>query len=219
VLSDCLRPSRARRAFRRGHQLLTRRIATALPLAALERRRGPLLLDSILVTEAVEGRDLHQFLSRWLSTPATADAVLSPPEQRHLAQAVLWQLGRLLRRLHDSRFAHRDLKASNVLVRWSPGERPELVLIDLDGLRRVWWLTARRRFQGLMRLNVSLLKCPVVNHAGRLRMLLGYLRRPGAPRVNFKPYWRVLQRWSARKLQSQIRSRRQRQKAARRPAT
>ena len=28
-----------------------------------------------------------------------------------------------------------------------------------------------------MRLNVSLLKCPVVNRAGRLRMLMGYLRR------------------------------------------
>ena len=68
-----------------------------------------------------------------------------------------------------------------------------------------------------MRLNVSLLECPAVTHAGRLRMLLGYLRRPGAGRINFKPYWRELERWSARKLRQQIRSRRRKQRAVRRP--
>jgi hypothetical protein len=51
-----------------------------------------------------------------------------------------------------------------------------------------------------------------------MRMLLGYLRRPGCGRINFKPYWRVLEQWSASKLDQQIRSRRKRQKAARRPS-
>jgi hypothetical protein len=69
-----------------------------------------------------------------------------------------------------------------------------------------------------MRLNVSLLACPTVNQAGRLRMLLGYLRRPGCGRIDFKPYWRVLEEWSQKKIRRQIRSRRKRQKAARRPA-
>ena len=68
-----------------------------------------------------------------------------------------------------------------------------------------------------MRLNVSLLECPVVNHAGRLRMLLGYLRRPGIGRINFKPYWRTLEEWSARKLRQQIRLCQRRQKVQRRP--
>lgn len=89
--------------------------------------------------------------------------------------------------------------------------------IDLDGLKRMPILTARRRLQGLMRLNVSLLNCPVVNRAGRLRMLLGYLRRPGMGRIEFKTSWRVLEDWSARKLRGQISSRRRRQKAVRHP--
>jgi tRNA A-37 threonylcarbamoyl transferase component Bud32 len=41
MLVDCLRPSRPMRAFALGHALLTRGLATAVPLAALERRRGP----------------------------------------------------------------------------------------------------------------------------------------------------------------------------------
>jgi tRNA A-37 threonylcarbamoyl transferase component Bud32 len=218
ILLDCFRPARSIRAFELGHALLTRRIRTALPLAALERRRGPFLQDSILITEAVKAPYLNRFLEAYLACPSGEGSQLSAAQQRHLAQQVLWQLGRLVQRLHDGNFAHRDLKATNILVRWQPGAPPEVVLVDLDGLGRRRLLTARRRFQGLMRLNVSLLECPIVNHAGQLRMLLGYLRRPGGGRINFKPYWRVLEDWSAKKLRRQIRSRRKRQRAARRPA-
>ncbi|MFW6132297.1 MAG: lipopolysaccharide kinase InaA family protein [Planctomycetota bacterium] len=219
ILLDCFRRGRGVQAFRLGHMLLTRRIATALPLAGLERRRGPFLLDTISVTEAVHAPRLNRFLDTHLGDAAGSGAKLDGPQRYQLAQGVLWQLGRLVQGLHDHGFAHRDLKAPNMLVHWRRGELPEIVLVDLDGLRRTRLLTVRRRFQGLMRLNVSLLKCPVVNHAGRLRMLLGYLRRPGCGRINFKPYWRVLEAWSARKLNRQIRSRRRRQRALRRPVS
>ena len=215
VLVDCLRTARSIRSFKLGHALLTRRIATALPLAALERRIGPLLLDSILITETVHGARLDRFLNTWLTSKNDPSLPLSCAQQHQLAQEVLWQMGRLLQRLHDNSFHHRDLKSQNMLVQWSAGEKPEIVLVDLDGLRRVLHLTSRQRFQGLMRLNVSLLRCPVVNHAGQLRMLLGYLRRPGSGRIHFKPYWRVLENWSQRKLRQQIRSRRKKQKAIR----
>jgi len=216
ILRDCFRSARTIRAFRLGHALLTRRIATALPLVALERRIGPLLLDSILVTELVEGQKLNEFLNQWLGCWPQSDVALSADQRRLLAREVLWQMGRLLQRLHDNGFHHRDLKGPNMLVQWSLGDSPEIVLLDLDGLRRIGHVTMRQRFQGLMRLNVSLLRCPPVNHAGRLRMLLGYLRRPGSGRIRFKPYWRVMENWSARKLRQQIHARRQQQKAIRR---
>lgn len=214
ILLDCFRPARSLRAFRLGHALLTRQIATALPLASLQRRVGPFLLDHILITETVNGAMLNQFLNTWLS-PAKSANSLDHPQRRQLGQQVLWQLGRLVQRLHDNNFAHRDMKASNMLVRWLGQEAPQIVLIDLDGLSPKRRLDTRTRFQGLMRLNVSLLECPAVTHAGRLRMLLGYLRRPGVGVINFKPYWRVLERWGAKKLRQQIRSRRKRQKAFR----
>ena len=218
AIADMLRWSRPKLAFVKGHQLLTRYIATALPVAYLERRRGRSLNDCLLITEAVGAPKLTDFLNRHLGERPTGDERLDPDRQRSLARDVLAELGRLLQNLHDNSCAHRDLKGSKILVRWEPGQRPELVLIDLDGLKRLWHVSAQRRLQGLMRLNVSLLKCPPVNHAGRLRMLVSYLRRPGVGRIAFKPYWRLLETWSARKLDAQIRSRRQRQKQQRRPA-
>jgi tRNA A-37 threonylcarbamoyl transferase component Bud32 len=218
ALLDWCRRSRPIRAFKYGHMLLTRRIATALPLAALERRAAGFLVDSILITEAIEGQRLNDFLDTWLSRTPKGNEPLTAAQQHGLAQEVLWQLGRMVQRLHENRFAHRDLKSNNMLIHWEPGQAPEVVLVDLDGLRRQQVMTMRRRFQGLMRLNVALLKCPVVGHAGRLRMLLGYLRRPGMGRIDFKPFWRVLEEWSAKKLRRQIQWRRRQQKAVRRPA-
>jgi tRNA A-37 threonylcarbamoyl transferase component Bud32 len=217
-LCDCFRRSRSLRAFELGHMLLARRIDTALPLAALQRRVGPLLADSILITEAIDSPRLDRFLAEHLANPPRADLPLAPAQQHRLAQAVLWQLGRMLQRLHDNDFAHRDLKAGNILVRWSPPGPPRTVLVNLDGLRRTLRISTRQRFAGLMRLNVSLLECPTVNRAGRLRMLLGYLRRGGAAGISFKAHWRALEEWSHRKLTRQIRSRQKRQKALRRPA-
>jgi len=217
-LLDVFRRSRALRAFGLGHALLARHIHTALPLAAMEKRRGGFLLDSILITEAVDsGLHLNRFLNRHLGDGASGGS-LSGATRRRLGRQVLWQLGRLVRRLHQEGFAHRDLKASNLLVHWDGRGRlpPEIIMVDLDGLRRVRHVSARQEFRGLMRLNVSLLECPAVNHAGRLRMLLGYLRRPGLGRINFKPYWRVLQEWSGRKIRRQIASRQRRQRAQRR---
>jgi len=216
VLLDCFRPPRPIKAFALGHALLTRRIATAIPLVALERRIGLLLLDSILITEAHDAPQLDVFLNEWLTASDGSSGRLGAAERRHLGQEVLHQMGRLLQKLHDNSFRHRDLKSANMLVHWSPGQKPEILLVDLDGLRRVYWLTVRRRFQGLMRLNVSLLRCQAVNHAGQLRMLLGYLRRAAGGPVRFKPYWRTLEKWSAKKLRKQIHSRRRRQRAIRR---
>jgi tRNA A-37 threonylcarbamoyl transferase component Bud32 len=215
ILLDCFRPSRPMRAFKLGHALLTRNIPTALPLVVLERKIGPLLLDSILITEYVPSQPLPNFLHHWLGLHSSEIPSLDKSERRRLAQHVIWQMGRLLQHLHDNRYHHRDLKGSNMLVYWSQQAPPEIVLIDLDGLKYVRHLTEKQRFQGLMRLNVSLLSCPPVNSPGQLRMLLGYLRRPGSGKINFKPYWRVLENWSQKKLGYQIRSLRKKQKAVR----
>lgn len=214
---DLFRRSRALWAFRGGQALLTRHIATAMPLAVLEQYAGPFRRTTILIAETVAPADqLTRFLNRWLGPEALIRKDIDSVRQQKLARDLLRQLGRLLLRLHNAGFAHRDLKSENMLVHWNGENEPQVVLIDLDGLSRHRRISTRRMFQGLMRLNVSLLECPAVNHAGRLRILLSYLRHPGSGRINFKPYWRELEQWSARKLRRQLKDRRKRQKRARR---
>ncbi|MBT3278672.1 MAG: hypothetical protein HN909_05915 [Phycisphaerales bacterium] len=213
-----LRRSKSFLAFLVGHEMINRHIPTALPLCSIDQRRGGVLMDSISITETVHADLLDAFMDRWLCVKPCGHDSLNATQQHTLAKQVLRELGRMLRKLHSCRYAHRDLKATNLMVRWEPGMQPEIVLIDLDGLRRVTMLTARRQLQGLMRLNVSLLLCPAVNRPGQLRMLLGYLSRPGIGRINFKPYWRMLDEWSQRKRHQQIRTRQKKQKAIRKPS-
>ena len=162
------RPSRSMRALRRGHALLVRGIATARPAAAVDLRRHGTPADTLLLTEPVAGA---QPLSDWLrAAPPAAD-------RRH----VVWELARMIRRMHEAGLTHRDLKAPNILIARAPASAPRPVLVDLDGLRLVRRVSARRRARDLMRLSVSLQEWGVARRTDRLRFLRTYLQRPGCP--------------------------------------
>jgi len=195
-----LGPTRALAGFRRGHALLARGIPTARPAAAVRRAGSGDQAAALLLTERVDGA---RPLQKWLrSDPA-------PSARRHLA----WALAGLLRRMHEAGFAHRDLKAPNILVAPAgPYVRP--VLVDLDGLRHPGRVSARRRVRDLMRLSVSLEEWGVARRTDRLRFLRAYLGRRGTPRPitvrgrrrgatgparRLRRWWRAIARVSERK--------------------
>lgn len=184
-------PSRSRRAWGIGHALLHRDLPTARPLAMLERRWGPFVLDSMLITEALPGtRDLESHLR-------DAYESSSPRGWARTKQTLASVLAAHLRQLHERGFQHRDCKASNILVR--PGSPPRLTWIDLDGLRRASRFTHRRRFDALVRLHVSLCNVPGLTRTDRLRVLRAYLTRLGHTPDSWRELWRALTRAAARK--------------------
>jgi len=119
-LRHTIKRSRARRGWLHGHRLGMLEIPTPKPLAFVERRKGPLLWKSYLVTEYVQGQKLYDFLHNGISQ-----------EQR---SKVVEQIKELLGRLGKYRITHGDLKHSNILL-----TEAGPVLTDLDGMKVHRW--------------------------------------------------------------------------------
>ena len=198
-----MRTSRSIAAFRKGHALLIRGIATARPAAAVDRRQGGRLVDTLLLTEPVEGGEP---LSDWLRRgPRAAD-------RRRIAR----RLARMIRQLHEAGFSHRDLKAPNILIAPADGPAAQPILVDLDGLVRDRRVSPSRRVQNLTRLSVSLDEWGVARATDRLRFLRAYLATPGClapiatrsrhrgctePGERLRRWWWRIARTSAKKME------------------
>lgn len=131
------RGSRAWRAWRKGWMLTARGINTAWPLAVFERKVAGVVVDQAIICEKVQARQLDQF-----------DIDALAPGVREL---LFRRVGKVLRRIDDTRIVHFDTKASNFMVRVDPSRGPEVVLVDVDGVRSYPW-----RGEGIRRLEASL---------------------------------------------------------------
>lgn len=182
-LRNLLFRSRNRRGWLVGNALLHRDLPTARPLALLERRLGPLVLESVLLTEAIGAAcDLRAYLEE-------QHARLRGAAWLRCRQDVAALLAHRLRSLHARGFVHRDCKLDNVLA----VRRGELDLwwIDLDGLRvrRPNW---RDEARALVRLWVSALDSGLATRTDAARFLRSYCGRFGAPRGQWKAAWHEL---------------------------
>lgn len=191
-----LPPSRAARGWQRGHMLLHRDIATARPLAFVERRRGPLVYDSVLLNEALPAAiDLDHFLREEF-------AVRGARRWRQLKITLLPTLVRHVRRLFDRGFVHRDCKASNILAVMTP-DAPTFVWIDMDGIRPARRVRRHDIVRALTRLHVSLREVPGLTRTDRVRFLKLYCARFGASTDAWRPLWHEIAQATDRKLEQQ----------------
>lgn len=120
------RRSRASVSWANAHRLRMHGIATAMPLALVERRFGPCRLQAYFVADYIEAPDM----ASWM-----ADRAIDPQDKETAAMG----LARLMHRLRLLQIAHGDMKATNLHVH---GVRP--ILIDLDSMRHV---RCRRSFE------------------------------------------------------------------------
>ncbi len=134
-LRHTIKRSRAHRGWLHGHRLGMLNIATPRPLAFIEQRRGMLVWKSYLVTEYVEGNNLHEFL---------CDENVAGRQKSEVCE----QIKELLGRLSEHKISHGDLKHTNFLI---TADGP--VLTDLDGMRvhRLGWACKLRQARDLKR--------------------------------------------------------------------
>jgi len=189
--------SRNWRAWTIANMMHNRDLPVAQPLAIVERyAAGFILRDSLILTDFVSpGCDLETFLTRDV-------AALEPARQRAVKDRLIESVVGLLKTFHDRGFAHRDMKAPNLMVTWpAPHEgRPRLTFIDMDGIRYVRRASERHRLRAIVRLCASLLGSPACTSSDRLRFLQRYLMGPGRSTAQWKQYWRAIYREVCSKL-------------------
>lgn len=174
------------RLWKTGNALLNRGIPAARPLAVCRTRRHGIFRDSLVLIECPEAAEpLHAFLDSRMRR--------LPTRRRHRVKAGLaLQIARLLRRLDEEGFVHRNLKASDLMICASPSsdDKPIVVLSGYLDLQRTSAPAPRANLPALMRLNASLRGLPEVSRTDRLRVLKRYLDRLGKPAADWKRIWR-----------------------------
>jgi tRNA A-37 threonylcarbamoyl transferase component Bud32 len=183
-LARGLQPARTIRNFHFGHRLLSHGIPTARPLLAVAPRWHALFKPAFLATEWLEGATpIDAFLRRTMTVEPLRgrEAVLRETAER---------IGQLVGTLHARGFAHRDLKATNLLVR-EEADRIQVFVIDLDGASRPWFLTRRTRMNNLARLVAATAESPGMCQSLRRRALAAYLAGAGDA-MPWKNVWRRL---------------------------
>ena len=183
------RRSRPSRNWQMGWDLLKEGIATALPVAMLEKRVAGLRLAAVIVTVSLlPGKTLEHFMRK--------DAAgLTLGAYRRLTG----KLAELIGRLHGRDFFHRDLKGVNIFVHLDGTQEVSLYLIDLDGCYHDG-RGYRKKVKSVGRLATSSLDWPTAGASDRLRFLKIYLRCCGQDQNDWKKWWRSINGEVRRKL-------------------
>lgn len=167
ALKDTFRYSKARRAQLIGMEMTAAGFRVPLAIAAGEKRKRHLLQSAFLLTRAVSGVPLSEFLRAANASLTGASAVV----RKH---AAIVSLGREVRRFHDLGFIHGDLVATNIFVCAADNEPVKFCFMDNDRTRRVPKLLSHSQWKrNLVQLNR--LPLPGVWLQDRLRFLRAYL--------------------------------------------
>jgi len=157
LFKDLFRPSRARRAFRKAYHLELAGIPTARSIATADWRFCGFLIRSHLLMEEIHGAtDLTKYFR----------------EGGKPKPGLVQDAARLIAKLHDEGFSHRDLKESNLVI----SGQGKIYLIDLDGVTFVQSMPDGRAALELARLHRGVAKYPAVTAKDRIRFLLTYYR-------------------------------------------
>jgi len=136
-----VRRGKGRNEGRRSLFLASIGVPTITPVALGEQRKRKFLFENYLVTLGIrDATPLDDFVENRLP-------MLAEPLQSHVRRKLAESLATMTARLHNAGLLHQDFHPGNVLVRFATGTTPDLVMIDLDALRRcrdVTWKVARQ---------------------------------------------------------------------------
>jgi UDP-glucose:(heptosyl)LPS alpha-1,3-glucosyltransferase len=142
--------SRGAAALEGGGILARAEIAAVPAVAAVEwRRRGILEGDAFISEEIAGGWTADKYWRQCLAPIAGRVGL-----QRR--RGFIERLASLLSELHEKRIYHNDLKDANIVAASDESGAEKLFLLDVEGVRRCWYISRRRRIKNLVQLNRTL---------------------------------------------------------------
>ena len=160
-------PPRAVRNFNTAGKLLSAGVPTAWPLAALQKRKGIRAIWSIYIYQFVDAdANLYDFLRDHL-----------PQIDKHDLSArrrVAGRIAHIMAKLHNAGFWHRDAKASNFLIKHDREGGRQIIMVDLDGIKRYRFKRTRNQFRSLIKLASTVIPHPAINRTDYLRTFAIY---------------------------------------------
>jgi tRNA A-37 threonylcarbamoyl transferase component Bud32 len=125
----------------------------------------------------------HRRAQPWYSLLVTEEIYGAVPLYSCLKQSqrslrpLVRSAARLFAKLHDASFIHRDAHEANFVV--PHDRRPEIIMVDLDGVRQSGRVTLRQVAKDLTRFHVRLRER--ISKIARLRFLVDYARFRSPP--------------------------------------
>jgi tRNA A-37 threonylcarbamoyl transferase component Bud32 len=173
--------TRARKSWIAGNAFLVRNVGTPLPLALFERKCGPFVVESFLLTEWLAGaRELNDYITR-LHQQAV------PPPVKH---SFITSLAEAVRDLHEKGVYHADLKSTNILVQEHTAEAWRFSFVDLDRVTFRDSLPFHERANNLAQINASISR--LISAKERLKFFFIYAKGTELYRERKKYYREIL---------------------------
>ncbi len=190
---NLFRRSRAIRVWRSAFALEILGIPTPETVCVLEHRKGPLLLESFILTRWVDqGMGLDEFYR--LRYGGQVQSITQKKEKRLLEREVAG----LFRTLHQNRISHGDLKGRNVLLDPSQGAPFSPQFVDLDAMTIHPLRFRRSRVNDLSRLLFSLY--PLASTMSQVRFFRDYSQGNSALWAQRHRWWNAIRKRTLRKL-------------------
>lgn len=148
LLSGIRRRSKSQKALQAYKALNAIGINAARPVAILDKRVFGILRESWYLAEKIpDAEGIDWYIKRWFSG--------QDEECLERKERLIYDLARLIAKLHKHGIYHNDLKASNILVQGN-GLSSKLLLIDLESIDISGNVNDRRRKKNLVQITSSL---------------------------------------------------------------
>jgi serine/threonine protein kinase len=170
----------------------------ALPLAAVYRRKFLSCGQSIYISEYVEGANLYEFLKNLQPQDSDRYRIMRELSKR-MAGIFEW--------LHRINLWHRDAKATNFVVNQDSDGKYQVVITDVDGIKRYISKSEDRQMQGLWQLASTVMGLEGITRTDYLRTFKIYCDYVGLAKERRRDIYQML----AEKAKAKFRKRQARQ--------